>query len=473
MNARAKTALIPAVLLLAPLFVSAAFKLPTPEKFILNNGITVYVLKSTETPIVSFRLMLRGAGSAQEPADLEGIANMTSALLMQGTATRNADAIADAVDFMGARLSFGCSEEMVSLNADSLAEHFAKVLEIGADALINPSFTDDEFNKERKTRLDSLQSIKDNPGAAVRYYFNKAYYGAHPLGHQALGTEASLAKMTAADLKAYYKKYYGPAGAVAAIVGDIDPAKAKDLFNAAIGQWTGASNVPAVSLPPLPKPKGMKLILIDKPDATQAYWVLGAPGYALSDPIHPQASVMNTLFGGRFTSWLVTELRIKRGLTYNANSGFSTYRSGGLMTASSYTKNDKIGEMLQIVFDLLKKARTEGFSAEETESARNYVQGQFPPTLESNAAKAGAYARLSFFGLGFDYYDKYLAGVKAATPADLKATAARFLPQGDFVLVVVGKAAEIKDQLAKFGTWTERKITDPGFFIEFPSFLPL
>jgi predicted Zn-dependent peptidase len=463
MNARAKAALLITGLLLAPLFASAAFKLPTPEKFVLKNGITVYFLKSTETPIISFRLMLRGAGSAQEPTDLEGIANMTSSLLMQGTASRSADAIADAVDFLGARLGFGCTEEMVSLSADSLTEHFAKLLEIGADALMNPAFTEDEFNKERKTRLDSLQAIKDNPGAAARYYFNKAYYGAHPLGHQAMGTEASLAKMTAADLKAYYKKYYGPAKAVAAVVGDIDPVKAKNLLNSTIGRWTGAANVPAVSLPPLPKPKGMKLILIDKPDATQAYWVMGAPGYALNDPLHPQAATMNTLFGGRFTSWLMTELRIKRGLTYNANSGFAAYSSGGLMTASSYTKNDKIGEMLQIVFDLLKKAGTEGFSAEEAESARNYVQGQFPPTLESNAAKAGAYARLAFFGLGFDYYDKYLAGVKAATPADLKAAAAKLLPQGDFVLVVVGKAAEIKDQLAKFGTWTERKITDPGF----------
>ncbi len=172
---------------------------------------------------------------------------------------------------------------------------------------------------------------------------------------------------------------------------------------------------------------------------------------------------MNTLFGGRFTSWLSTELRIKRGLTYGASSSFATFSSGGTFTASSYTKNDKIGEMLQIVFDLLKKARAEGFAAEEVESSRNYIQGQFPPTLETNASKAGAYARLAFFNLGFDYYDRYLAGVQKADQAAVKAAAARLLPADGYVLVVVGKSAEIKAQLAKFGTWTEKKITDPGF----------
>jgi predicted Zn-dependent peptidase len=118
--------------------------------------------------------------------------------------------------------------------------------------------------------------------------------------------------------------------------------------------------------------------------------------------------------------------------------------------------------MLDIVFDLLKKARG-GFEQEEIESARNYVLGQFPPTLETNGSKAQAYVRLAFYGLGADYYDRYLAGIQGVTGEPAKAAAGRLLPADDFVLVVVGKSAEIKAQLAKYGTWTERKITEPGF----------
>jgi zinc protease len=449
-------------LLLASLPAAAAFKLPVPEKLALKNGITVYYLQSTETPLLSLRLLLRGAGSAQEPAALEGVANMTAALLLKGTTTRSADAIAEAIGFLGARLNFSCSEEYAGLGIETLSEYFPKLLDLAADALLNPAFKEDEFAKERKTRLDALKSVKDNPGASVRYYFTKAYYGTHPLGHLSSGSEASLQKMTVADVTAYFKKYYGPAQAVAAVVGNIEKAKLIELLEGTLGKWTGAAGVPASPLPPLPKPKGVKLLLVDKPDATQAYWIMGAAGYAQGDPIEPKAEVMNTLFGGRFTSWLGTELRIKRGLTYGASSDFQTYNAGGTFVASSYTKNDKIGEMLTITLDLLKKARAEGFAAEEVESARNYVQGQFPPTLETNASKASTYARLAFDKLGFDYYDKYMDGVAKTTVAEAK-KAAQLLPEKDYVLVVVGKAAEIKEQLAKFGAWTEKKITDPGF----------
>jgi predicted Zn-dependent peptidase len=179
--------------------------------------------------------------------------------------------------------------------------------------------------------------------------------------------------------------------------------------------------------------------------------------------ITPTAAVMNTLWGGRFTSWLNTELRIKRGLTYGASSMFRTWLEGGIFQASSYTKNDKIGEMLDITFDLLGKAGKTGFTAEEVESSRNYILGQFPPSLETNASKAGAYVRLAFYRLGFDYYDKYLAAVSKVAPDEAKKAADELLPRADFVLVVVGKAADIRSQLAKYGTWKERKISEPGF----------
>lgn len=462
MNRRTRLVSVMVLVLLAATAAQAAFKLPAPEKLTLKNGITVYFLKTTEVPLLSFRLYLKGAGLAQEPADFEGIANLTADQIMKGTAGMTADQVAEALDFIGARVGVSASDEYTAVNADCLSEHFARVLDIASGCLTKPAFLDEEFDKARKIRLNQLKSVKDNPGSAVRYYFLKAYFGSHPLGHLASGSEESLSRMTAADIRAYYGKFYGPKGAIGALVGNIEKAEALRLLNAAFGGWKGAA-APAAAMPPLPEPKGVKLVLIDKPDATQAYWILGAPGFSLGDKINPVASVMNTLFGGRFTSWLSTEMRIKRGLTYGANSSFQTYRNGGLFQASSYTRNEKIGEMLDILFDLLKKAGRDGFSAEEIESSRNYIQGQFPPTLETNAAKANAYSRLAFYELGFDYYDRHLAGVQATTQASAKAAAARLIPTENYVLVVVGKAAEIKDQLKKFGTWTERKITDPGF----------
>jgi zinc protease len=453
------------VLLLVPWAVGeCAFKLPVPEKVVLKNGLSVYYLRNADFPLISFRMFIRGAGSAFEPDELEGIANLTADLILKGTSKMDAEAIAEAIDFMGARLNISASEEYAGVMAESLAEHFPRLMGIAADCLAYPSFKDEEFTKERAKRIDNIKAIKDDPGEAVGPYFQKAYFDTHPMGHISSGTESSLKKMTVADVKSFYKTYFRPQKAIAAVVGDIDKPKLVELLNSTLGTWKNPGSAgPFAVLPPLPKPKGQKLVLVDKPDATQAYWVLGAPGYAMGDKITPAADVMNTLFGGRFTSWLSTELRIKRGLTYGAGSDFQTWSIGGLFTASSYTRNEKIGEMLDLALGLLPKARNEGFSAEEIESSRNYLQGMFPQSLETNAAKATAYLRLVFFNLGFDYFDKYLVKIKNATAAEAKDAAIRLLPESDYVLVVVGKAAEIRPLLAKYGTWQEKKITDPDF----------
>jgi zinc protease len=463
MRAAAKRIVISLMLALVAGLAYGAF-LPAPEKLTLKNGMAVYYLRSTDLPLVSFRMWVKGAGFADEPAELEGVAGLASILMLKGTATQSAEAIAEALDFMGARLSISAADEYAAVSGESLAEHFPKLMDITADCIRNSSFREDEFSKERKTRIDSLKAAKDNPGTAVRYYFQKAYFGSHPMGHLSTGTETSLGKLTVADVKSYWQRYFRPERSIAAVVGDMDKAKLLEILNATIGAWSASGTAASLApMPPLPKPKGPKLILVDKPDATQAYWILGAPGYAVGDPITPQAAVLNTLFGGRFTSWLNTELRINRGLTYGAGSSFQTFSSGGLFNANSYTRNDKIGEMLDITFALLKKARLEGFSAEEITSARNYVEGQFPPTMEANASKATAYARLVFYSLGFDYYDKYLSGIQSVSQASAKDAAVKLIPENDFVLVVVGKTADIKKQLEKYGTWTERKITDPDF----------
>jgi len=459
-----RTSITAFLLLLVSVPGEGAFRLPAPEKIVLPNGLTVYSLKSSEVPIVSFRMFIRGAGSAYESAALEGTANLTADLLLKGTTKMSADGVAEALDFLGADLGISATEEYAQVIAESLSEHFPKLMEIAADCLVDPAFKEDEFAKERAKRIDNIKAVKDDPGSAVRYYFQRIYFGAHPMGHLALSTESALAKMTIQDIRGFYKARFRPDRAIAAVVGDIDRAKLAGLLKITLGRWkTASGEAPALDIPALPKPKGAKLVLVDKPDATQAYFIIGAPGYPMGDKVTPEASVMNTLFGGRFTSWLNTEIRIKRGLTYGVSSSFQAWTAGGLFRVASYTQNSKIGEMLDIIYDLLKKGKGQGFSAEEVESARNYIQGQFPPTLEANAGKAAAYVRLAFFNLGFDYYSRYLAGIEAVNAAGAGKAAASFLPANDYVLVVVGRAADIKPLLAKFGTWEEKKITNPDF----------
>ena len=451
-------------ILLIPVMTMASERLPKPEKMVLGNGLTVYFLKNPELPLVSFRVLIPGAGSAFEPRGSDGLANLTATLLLKGTAKMSAEEIAEALDFMGARLRVADAEEYAAVYGESLSEHLPKLLQIAADCLISPAFKEDEYKKELARKTDSLKSLKDNPGSALRLYFRKAYFGEHPFGNLSTGTDSSLKKMSLEEIKKFYSARYRPDTSIIAVVGNIDKEPLLELLNKTIGQWPKPAAAPLpVIIPPIPAPKGKKLILVDKPDATQSYFSLGSRGLAVADQMSARASLMNILFGGRFTSWLNTELRIKRGLTYGASSSFQSWKNGGIFLASSYTKNDKIGEMLDITFDLLKKAREKGFSEEEAESARNYLLGQFPQTLETNSSKAGAYLRIIFYDLGFDYYDRYLNEITGARARDLNPAAAKLLPDKDFVLVVVGKGDEVKKILSRYGQFQEKKITDPDF----------
>lgn len=446
-----------------PLRAEITFKLPQPEKLKLANGLTVFYLYEPELPLVSFRLLIGGAGTAYEPAGLDGLANFTADMLLKGAGKMNADEIAEAIDFMGASLDFSASEEYVLGSGECLSEHLPHLLQIAADCLISPWFSEEEFKKEQARRTDMVKAIKDNPGQAVRYYFLKAYFSDHPLGHVSMGTEISLAKMKVEDLRSFYKRHYRPDQALLAVVGQVEKDKLLKYLQASLGSWKALGAKLDVSLPPLPQPKGKTIVLVDKPDATQAYFMLGSPGHRFGDEISPAAQVMNTLWGGRFTSWLNTELRIKRGLTYGASSSLQTWKIGGIFRASSYTRNEQLPEMLTITMDLLKKGRQEGFTLEEVQSARNYILGQFPPTLETKASKAMAYVRLAFYGLGFDYYDRYLARIDKISREEVNQIAKRLLPEENFVLVVVGRAEQVREALRQLGPLQEKKITDPGF----------
>lgn len=451
-----------AVLFLAA--TGAGATLPAPEKIVLPNGLSVYHVPNRDLPLVSFRLLIPGAGTAFESEELEGLAGLTAELVLKGTSALSAESIAEELDFMGAALRVSAAAEYAQVSAFGLSEHFPRLAALVAESLAAAVFPEEEFARERARRADALAAAKDNPMQAVRLYFQKAYFGSHPLGRLASGTQSSLSRMSAGDVRRFHAEHYRPEGAVAAIVGDIGRKELESLLGKTLGSWKNPETPRRVpDLPPLPEPREKKLLLVDKPDATQAYFILGAPGYGVGDGVFPQASIMNTLFGGRFTSRLNTELRIKRGLTYGASSSFDSWRAGGLATVSSYTRNEKIGEMLDITLEQLAAARSQGFGDEEVESGRNYILGQFPLSLESNTHKATAVARLAFYGLGFDFYDRYLEAVKTAAPRSVGEAAARLLPGEGFVLVVVGRADEVRPFLSKWGAFQEKKITDRDF----------
>ena len=458
---------VPILFILTVVLAAAAgpsFNLPAPHSFKLRNGLTVYCLQDRSLPLVGFRLLIPGAGTAAELEKLEGSADLMAELLMKGAAGKSAQQVAEALDFTGASLQVYAAEEYLSISGQSLVRFWPDLVQLTSECLLQPTFSDSEFVKEIDRRIDGIKAIKDEPSAAVRFYFRKAYWRSHPLGRLSVANETSLRAMTVDDIRRLYRATVRPDQALLAVVGDIDVADLRVELEKEFSLWKkSAKAVPVTKWPDLPVPSFKRCLLVDKPDASQAYFILGAPGLAVGDANSASAQVMNTLFGGRFTSWLNGELRIKRGWTYGARSSLDSWKPGGLFTISSYTKNDQIGEMLRVSIELLNKAKTEGFNQDEMISGRNYVLGQFPLKFETLMSKARAYTDLSFYGLPFTYYTTFLAGVQSSTVESVHQQAQRLMPQDHYVLVVIGKADEIREQLQPFGSWEIRSISESGF----------
>jgi predicted Zn-dependent peptidase len=220
----------------------------------------------------------------------------------------------------------------------------------------------------------------------------------------------------------------------------------------------------AVALTDAPPIKGRKLLLVDKPDSTQTYFRIGNIGIARSNPDRVLIEIVNTLFGGRFTSMINTELRIKSGLTYGASSGFVQSKAKGPFFVNSYTSNANTGKALDMTLDVLKRLQDKGISDDDLKSAKAYLKGQFPPEIETADQLAATLAELVFNGLDEREINTYYARIDAATMADINRVIKQYFPLENLVFVLVGKASDIEGLAKKYAPTVDRKsISTAGF----------
>ncbi len=456
-----------AILLLvtAPLVAQTAapaLKLPAYKKLKMKNGMTVFLLEKHQVPMVSFSVVVR-AGSVADPAGKDGTASLTADLLRKGTKTRTADQISEDLDFIGARLGFSASDDYTSGSAEFMKKDVAQGMDLLADVLMNPTFPDAEVTKLIKQNLDGIKAAKDRAASVVGLYFDHYLYGAHPYGRPTDGDDKTLAAVTRDDVVNFHRAYYAPGNTILAVAGDFDTAEMEKLLEQKFGAWSGKITPP----PAVPQPaafKGRKLLLVDKPDATQTYYNVGNVGIARDNPDRVYIEVINTLFGGRFTSMINSELRIKSGLTYGANSRFSQRKVPGPFVISTYTANKNTEKAIDLTLEVVKRLQDKGVTEEELQSAKNYIKGQFPPRMETADQLAGLLTQLEFYGLDEKEINTYYAKIDSMDIATAKRIIKQYFLGDDLVFVLVGKASEIEPVVKKYAAQMDKKsITEPGF----------
>lgn len=441
---------------------SASLSLPPYKAVVLKNGLTLLLMEQHEVPIVSLSAIVK-AGSTGDPAGREGVAAVTAALLRRGTATRSADEFAEAVDFTGGSFGAGSSVDATTINAEFMKKDAARGLELVADAILRPAFRAEEVKKHVEQRVDGIKAAKERAGGVIGTYFNAYLYGTHPYGRPAGGDETSLAAITRDDVVKFYDTYYSPGATILAAVGDFVTAEMEQQLGALFGAWP-AKPAAAVVVRDASPVTGRRLLLVDKPDSTQTYFRFGNLGISRSNPDRVIIDIVNTVFGGRFTSMLNTELRIKTGLTYGAGSSFAEFKARGPFVINTYTANDSTERAIDLALDTLTRLHEKGLTAEELQSAKSYLRGQFPPEIETSNQLAALLVELAFHGLDRREVDGYYARIDAATMADVTRVIAQYFPRENLAFVLIGKASEIGDVVKKYAPVLDRKsIAAPGF----------
>lgn len=418
--------------------------LPRPVEKTLPNGLRVIVIERPESvPLVTIETLIK-TGSEADPPMLAGASDMTAELLRQGTTTRTAPQIAEAIEALGGSIETGAGWDAARVNVDVLTTKADAMMGLLADVVRRPAFKSEEIERLRQQTLDELAVSLSQPGTLARAVAARVLYGDSPYAHPIGGTPESIARIKRDDIIRLHTTYYRPDNALLIISGKI---KADDAFKLAaryFGDWTK----PAA---PLPKnsdfvralenaPEKSRVVVIDKPDAGQSAVVLTRGGIKRADPDYYRGLVANAVLGGGYSARLNQEVRIKRGLSYGASSALDTRRDAGPFVAATQTKNESGAEVASLLLTELSRLSVEQISEGELTPRKASLIGNESRELETNDGLVEIVGALALYNLSYDELTAYTAQVQAVTVGDVQRFAKGRLGAQGADLIIVGNA---------------------------------
>lgn len=414
------------------------------ETFTLDNGMKVFVVENHKLPRVTFSLVLDRDPILE--GDKAGLTSMVGELMRSGTKKQNKDGLDKAIDQIGASISITST----SANASSLSKHTEKLLDLFSDILFNPSFPAAELDKIKKQFTSSLAAEKDDPNSISANVTNAVVYGKnHPYGEKE--TEATIERVTVADIQNYYTTYFKPNIAYLAIVGDITKKEAEKLVKAHFGNWKKGS-VPTHVWPAVQGPDVNKVILVDRPSSVQSVINVAYPvDLQYNSPDRIPATLLAYILGGGSSSRLFLNLREAKGYTYGAYSSISPGKLVGEFSANASVRTEVTDSAAYQIYNEMNRLDQHTITDEELAAAKAYLTGSFGRSLESPSTLASFALNAEIQKLPKDYYKNYLKNLDAVSIAQLNELSPKYIEPKQSYLVIVGNAAEFSDQLAQFG----------------------
>ncbi len=414
------------------------YEFPHTVRTMLPNGLEVVVTPMPERELIAASLAIR-AGAADEPDAVGGATVLAARGLTEGTELRDAIALTEAAERLGASLHAEAGWDATSAGLDVPASRLAAAMELLAEVVRRPSYPEAEVERMRDERLtDLLQAKADPRRRADEAYVSSIYAPSSPYHRPAGGTAETVATLTSAELRAVHDRSYAPARAALIVAGDIDPDLVLRTAESLFGDWTGD---PAADAPPIDDTSaitGRYVRVVHRPGAVQTEIRIGHPGLARRNPDFHAVSVMGAILGGLFNSRLNMNLREEKGYTYGASAGFDMRRARGPFTARAAVNTEvtipALGEFLRE----LDRIRQEPVTDAELRAARDFLVGVFPLRFETPGPVAGSLAGLFVHHLPHDELARYRDAIEAVTADDVLRVAQAHIHPDRAAIVLVG-----------------------------------
>ncbi|MCB0445185.1 MAG: insulinase family protein [Gelidibacter sp.] len=419
--------------------------LDTPQEFTLKNGLKVLVVENHKLPRVSYSLNIDNKPIVE--GKKAGESDLLGAMLGNGTTSISKDDFNEEVDFLGANISFGAS----SAYASSLTQYSSRILELMADAAINPLLTEEEFQKEKDKLLEGLKSSEKSVDAIAGRVGNALSYGKnHPYGE--ITSEETVNNVSFGDVVAFYDKYFNPNNAYLVVIGDVNFKAVKKEIENRFGKWEKSVDVNTTVPEATPNVQYTQINFVDMPNAVQSNINLtNNIDLKMSDPDYHAVLIANKILGGGFNSYLNMNLREAHAYTYGARSSVSADKYVGEFSATTAVRNMVTDSAVVQTLKEIKRIKTEPVDAEALKNAKAKYVGDFVLALERPQTIARYALNIKINNLPSDFYQTYLQKINAVTAEDVMRVANKYFKTENARVIVVGKGSDVLENLEKTG----------------------
>jgi predicted Zn-dependent peptidase len=426
--------------------------LPSVAERTLPNGLRVLAVRRAGVPLVELRLRIPFAGSGHQHT---ARSTLLAETLLSGTPLRDRRQLAVDVQALGGALSTSVDADRLAMAGSALATGLGPLLSIVADVVTSATYPKSEVSGERDRVVQELTIARSQPSVLAREALLARLYPHHPYGSD-LPAAGEVADVKAGALRKLHGKRVSPEGAILTLVGDLRPAQALDAVEKALGSWRGER---AKGVPAPPKHRPGPLLLVDRPGAVQTNIRLGGPALPRTDPRYAALQLANTVYGGYFTSRLVSNIREDKGYTYSPRSGIEHPVAGSRLTIAADVATEVTGPALLEVMYELGRISLLPVGGPELDAARSYASGTLALSTATAAGLASTLSMLAGAGVGLEYLKEHPAALAKVTPEDVLEVASELFSPAHLVAVLLGDAERVRGPLEAL---CEVSLTEPA-----------